>query len=278
VYLEPEHCAVLVNTNLPEDITPADLNLPWPAFRIMLPKGGLRAKARNGTPMGLLCMDVFLWEAGQSLALPWQYAAELSHFSMSVQGSLRWSTQQFLDHYTGTQEESGIYISAITDYKQSAAYERDVLTTVIPFYGDYPVSKLVKSTGTKLEGSLDDEWMAPGLLDMGRALLWNILIDCNKEPVFIPNKEEWIRKPRLEGKHYKPGLKAAKYFSEMTQELWEEPEYREPCEPTGRHLPWHWVKGHRKRQHYGPGMKQSKLIHIRPYRTTGKGFDENAAA
>jgi hypothetical protein len=40
-------------------------------------------------------------------------------------------------------------------------------------------------------------------------------------------------------------------------------------QPTGRKLPGHWRAGHWRRQTFGEGSLQRKLIWIQPYKTAG---------
>jgi hypothetical protein len=114
--------------------------------------------------------------------------------------------------------------------------------------------------------------MNRALLDLTRHTMWQALLHMSgpltfREPPLKEPDPDWIRKPRVEGRHFKPGLLRARYVGDIRPELWTEPVWREKGEPTGATVAAHTVRGHRRRQHYGPKGSLTKLIWIRPYRT-----------
>jgi hypothetical protein len=267
LFLEPGLGDVLYRTDIHEDCSTTDVHMPWPQFRLMLPKGLLRAPSQGGIEMGLKYIDGFMWQMGEAFAMPYKYAVELAEFSSRMGEPIQ--ANRLAEQYTNTQSKvSGLYLVAGTDYKLPG-YQPDILTTVIPWY-DTDLCKMVKGSGHRLDGTRNDEAMNPALLDATRHLFYQVLLHIGAEPIYVDKEPTaWVRKPKVEGKHFKSGLVQARYVGDLRPELWTEPTHHEKAEPTGAtHAP-HWVRGYRRRQRYGPKSSLTKLIWIKPYKTGG---------
>jgi hypothetical protein len=266
LFLEPGLGEALRETDMHEDFTTADIHMPWPAFRVMLSKGLVQAKSEDGTSMALRYIDAFLWEGGQPFDMRYEQAAELAEFSSRVGEPLR--AEDLVNWFSAQQKYSCMYLVAGTDYRAGPEFQPDVLTSMVPWRDGSELHDLIVGDGRRrLEGSLIDGTMNPSLMNAARALLWQVLLHLSGPVSYKLPEDDWIRKPKLEGKHLKPGLLRARYVGDLRPELWKEPVHREKAEPTGATKAWHWVRGHRRRQHYGPRGSLTKLVWIKPYRT-----------
>jgi hypothetical protein len=80
---------------------------------------------------------------------------------------------------------------------------------------------------------------------------------------------EKVLRPFSEKKgRWKPAIKAARFLGQEAYRPARRPTGAEH-EPTGRQLPGHWRAGHWRRQAFGEGSLQRKLIWIQPYKTAG---------
>jgi len=80
---------------------------------------------------------------------------------------------------------------------------------------------------------------------------------------------EKVLRPFSEKKgRWKPAIKAARFLGQEAYRPARRPTGAEH-EPTGRQLPGHWRAGHWRRQAFGEGNLQRKLIWIQPYKTAG---------
>src|SRR5271166_5176082 len=75
-----------------------------------------------------------------------------------------------------------------------------------------------------------------------------------------------IRKAKMEGKHMITGLFPAKFVGQQQIRATKKPTHVASL-PTGKHTAAHWAAGHWKRQPYGPGRTERKLIWILSYPT-----------
>jgi hypothetical protein len=80
--------------------------------------------------------------------------------------------------------------------------------------------------------------------------------------------DQVLRPAREKKGRFRSELRAARFLGKEAYR----PVHRPPGaehEPTGRKLPGHWRAGHWRRQTFGPGGLQRKLIWIQPYKTAG---------
>jgi hypothetical protein len=235
----------------------------------MLPKGLIRAKSEGGTEMGLNYLDAFIWPEGQQLGIQYEHAAELAEFASRMGEPIR--ATELAERLTGVQPTMDtVYMTGGTDHVVPD-YQPDILTTQMP-WNDVSLRERLKGTGHRLSGSLQDGTVNPALIELGRHLLYQVLLHIGQEPLYIEHAPTaWVRKPKMEGRHLKPGLVQAMYVGDLRPELWKEPVHREKGEPTGETHAAHWVRGHRRRQHFKGGV--TKLIWIKPYKTGKQDID-----
>ncbi len=108
-----------------------------------------------------------------------------------------------------------------------------------------------------------------------RFLLLNVLLFLSEEPVLY-EADPYLRKPRMEGNHLRPGLTRARFVGECQARV---PRTTEPRaraadkELSGIRRAATGCVDARARIAHGQGRKRRRLTSIRPYRT-GKGQDE----
>ena len=77
-----------------------------------------------------------------------------------------------------------------------------------------------------------------------------------------------LRPAREKKGRFGPELRAARFLGKEAYRPARRPTGAEH-EPTGRQLPGHWRAGYWRRQAFGEGSLQRKLIWIQPYKTAG---------
>jgi hypothetical protein len=271
LYLERELGQALLRTDLPEDLSTDDLHWPWPGFRLMLP-GGLCAAAHDGRRVSLQYLDLSLGEAGQPIR--WSDALLFDLFKglkgCGYQIDIELLSRGFV-HPSGT-----FYGCGLTDF-QLAGYQPDTVTWV-GGWDDRKLRELVKSSGNLLTDLSEPEQMTMALLLEGaRCLALNVLIFLSQEPIDY-QPEPFLRLPRMEGRHFKPGLAKARFVGDFQPRSRSTPgpksdEHNCPAEPSDITRAPHWVRGHWARIAHGKGRSLRRLTWIRPYRT-GQPDDE----
>lgn len=94
------------------------------------------------------------------------------------------------------------------------------------------------------------------------------LLYMSREEEEIP--EEIIRPARIEGHHLKSSIVRARFVDEYCHKVKPGQARVIASYQAERNSPAaHWVRGHWRRQPFGTGRAQSKLIWIRPYQTLG---------
>jgi hypothetical protein len=265
LYLERELGEILQRTDLPHDLATADVRWPWPGFRVMLPKGLCSAQEHDGTLISLHCIDPSLSQPGETVRLRDELLVDL------FLGLERAGYQVNKAHLgmSFTDEKATFFGSGITDF-QMDGFLSDSLTWAL-FWDDKKLGEIVPSTGVVPSSVFKGE-VNTDLLERARHLILNILLFLSQEPVEY--KTEYLRTPRIEGKHFKPGLARARFVGEC------QPKSRRATGPrktkedaTGTHAP-HWVRGHWSRIAHGKGRTLRRLTWIRPYHT-GEQEDES---
>jgi hypothetical protein len=100
-----------------------------------------------------------------------------------------------------------------------------------------------------------------------KRFLFNVLLFLGSLPeVYEP--DQVLRAAREKKGHLRPELRAARFLGKEAYRPASRPTGAEH-QPTGRKLPGHWRAGHWRRQAFGEGSLQRKLIWIQPYKTAG---------
>ena len=80
--------------------------------------------------------------------------------------------------------------------------------------------------------------------------------------------DQVLRAAREKKGQLRPELRAARFLGKEAYRPASRPTGAEH-QPTGRKLPGHWRAGYWRRQAFGEGSLQRKLIWIQPYKTGG---------
>jgi hypothetical protein len=101
-----------------------------------------------------------------------------------------------------------------------------------------------------------------------KRFLFNVLLFLGSLPEEY-EPEKVLRPGREKKGRFRPELRVARFLGKEAYRPVYRPEGKAAHEPTGRKLPGHWRAGHWKRQPFGEGNLQRKLIWIQPYKTSG---------
>jgi hypothetical protein len=259
LYLERELGEKLMETALPEDFTTGEIHWPWPSFRIMVPFGLVGAPHFNGTPMHAVYLDMTLWEKGTEMGLDRKYAVELKGLLGEHTHSIEEMSGPGLQN-----RATGFYLSAMSDY-QMPGFMPDV-ASCIASWKDWKLREMIASTGHVMAGNKQGE-VSHKFLEKMRFLGLNLLLFLSQEPVTVMN-DNWVRKPKTEGKHLVSGLLPARFVGDCMPKFRANPPIMpKDSEPSGEHYAPHWVRGYWKRVVYGKGRALRKRQWIMPYRT-----------
>jgi hypothetical protein len=259
LYLERELGEKLIETDLPEDFTTEDIHWPWPNFRVMLPLKLVGASHFKGVPMHAVYFDLTLWEKGMEMGLDRKYAVELKGFLGKHTRSVEeMSGFQLQEH------SSGFYLSAMSDY-QMPDFMPDV-ASCLASWKNWKLRDMIASSGRILNGNKQGE-VNHKFLERCRLLAFNLLLFFSQEPLSVM-PDQWVRKPKTEGKHLVSGLLPARFVGDCMPKFRANPPInpKDP-EPSGEHYAPHWVRGYWKRVVYGKGRALRKRQWIMPYRT-----------
>jgi hypothetical protein len=100
-----------------------------------------------------------------------------------------------------------------------------------------------------------------------KRFIFNALLYMGSFPEEYEPEKVLLRFSEKKGR-WKPAIKAARFLGKEAYRPARRPTGAEH-EPTGRQLPGHWRAGHWRRQAFGEGSLQRKLIWIQPYKTAG---------
>jgi len=260
LFLEMELGAQLIKSAMPLDMMAEDIKWKWPGFRIFLPKGLLTIE-RDGYDYSLMFLDIALVEEGdRNWAISEEFASEFDRFLTNEYSAPIRPFREIRFMYSEAciiaagMIEKGPDSSGLTTY-----------ALVKPF-AHYTLRYL-----TEIQDELKTEWPRDNIdqvfLKKMEILVINILLFLSAYPLEYPPEEKHVlRKPRMEGKHHIPGLYPAKWVGQSQIR----PEHRPHAvaHMVGKeeyHLRHHWRCGHWKRQAFGPGRADRKLVWISPY-------------
>ena len=88
------------------------------------------------------------------------------------------------------------------------------------------------------------------------------------EFLFLRHEPKKVVRPARKEGPIQAGVEAARFLGKEAYRPARRPTGAEH-QPTGRKLPGHWRAGHWRRQAFGEGSLQRKLIWIQPYKTAG---------
>jgi hypothetical protein len=260
-FLEKELGDALIRTQVPSDINTDDIHWRRRALRIMLPKGLISFKKPDGDVRSIMYLDIGKCTKDEKLPLPAVMESELRLFGR---------TKRLLEGRPLVQDtrpvpmRSGIVISGQLSPENGSIVPGEHYAVIRPFEG-LPIGEI--NIGERFEtGSVYDENDDQILLWMQHLAL-NILLFMGSVPLeySVTEREgEIIRKLKVEKDRVIPELLNAKFVGRCQYRPAQRPYYH-VAHFSGKHLPLHWRAGHWKRQVFGVGRQERKLIWIEPY-------------
>jgi hypothetical protein len=261
LYLERELGEALLRTEVLANLSTGDIRWRWPAFKIVLPKGLLAVERADG-PHSLTHFDVCHIGAGTKITASPELAEETKRFIRTL---LPGRQQPIYDitRFEFLYEKPGLCIASALDRPDNAAYGQTVYGSVKP-WGEIRIADYRAVSGDLSTPFTQDD-IDRGLLNRLEHLVLNVLLFLSATPLeYAPL--HILRKPRLKGSHFIPGLLAARFVGQ-SQIRAERGPAKTVSEPTGRTVAGHWVCGAWRRVAYGPKASLRRLQWIEPYRT-----------
>jgi hypothetical protein len=251
LWLEKELGFPLMKTKLSDDFYLTDIHWRWPAFRVYLPKG-LLTITRDGVEESMMYIDLTRIEGQHKMDLPPDLLQELERkFGRRNFGKIPILYSQYEGmSVTGIMQMDGP--TGPVGYAASAKLDVKTVATIVDQLADHIESPVASD---ELDAVFMNKMLGVGL---------NILMFMNSLPAEYTRTEEVLRKPSWDGKRQNAGLYAAKFVG---QSQFRTEHVYEGGRETGRHLTPHWRSGHWKRQPYGMGRKDRKLIWVEIYKT-----------
>ena len=267
LFVERELGEALKRTDLPEGFCPQDLRWRWNALRLVLPAGlfgGQGQLFENDVPApswDIPSITFLKINKGQCF----DYHPDLSKeaqavFLIKTEGGIN----RILASEDSNEDGMGFYFyrRISPDQKWSA-----------PLYSacrlnDQTLRALAEAPAQR---PADDPYAldhrADTYLNEVKRFLFNVLLFLGSLPEEY-EPDQVLRAAREKKGHLRPELWAARFLGREAYRPASRPTGAEH-QPTGRKLPGHWRAGHWRRQAFGEGSLQRKLIWIQPYKTVG---------
>jgi hypothetical protein len=263
LYLERELGEALHRTELPPDLTTADIYFKWPQLRIILPLGLLTIN-REGSPRSLTHLDMSIVGFGEKQNLPDKVRAELEAFSEELPKEHQKEPVWSLFDLTTASNQPGFNL--VTELNYSEDGRGPILYGYRTAWSDQKLGELgqqYSNLQTALVPDQSDEVLIEEALKLGL----NLLLFLSAVPFeYDPNHYE--RPPRKEGKHLKAGLARAHFVGKEAYRRHRDE--KETGDATGRLVVGHYRAGHWRRVVYGEGRSKRRLQWIEPYYAGGK--------
>ena len=259
-FLERELGEALLRTQLPLDLSTDDIKWPRRQFRVMLPRE-LIALERNGEKRSAMYLDIARAKAAEWIELPRDMAREIRLFGILAGFVLNLSAHIPIPVFDRSGMVAGTQLSPDSEGLPGENY-----CAIRPFEG-LKLGEIKTGYSVHFDsGSVMDE-SDDAFLARIEHLALNILLFMSSVPLeYEVTPTGAIRKVQVVNDRVIPGLFPAKFVGQS--------QYRpsktttlHAVRHTGRTLPGHWKAGAWRRQHFGPGSKETKLIWIEPYAT-----------
>jgi hypothetical protein len=263
-FLERELAEALLRTDLPENFTPADLHWRRNALRLFLPRGLFRVDAGHQHQLEPTCATVVRFSPGVEVP---PLDAEIRKEWRAWWKAQGWTNEPWPDPpYKGHVDKLLICLQmrAVPEIIAAETYFTNFLLD------DRSLNQIAQDNRRADEGASftlsENAFMTQVRRLMLNAILFSGSIPLEYEPEVIRAIQE-----RSKGR-FRAQLERARFLG---QELYRPAAHPSgPHQPTGRKLLGHWRAGHWRRQAFGEGGLQRKLIWIQPYKTAGPGADQ----
>ena len=252
LFVERELGEALKRTDLPEGFGPQDLRWRWTALRLILPTGLFRFKDAQGE-WDVFCVTLVKVVDGQHLDL---------HPTLQEEATIMFGHRPLPDGWLGQ--------DAILFYFQRRPHPEHKKS--LGAYGACPLDeRSLRALAEEIDVHADSRpFWTPDLsaFVIGfKRFLFNVLLFLGSLPEEY-EPDQVLRAAREKKGRFRPELRAARFLGKEAYRPASRPTGAEH-EPTGRQLPGHWRAGHWRRQAFGEGSLQRKLVWIQPYKTAG---------
>lgn len=261
LFLERELGEALLRTDILSDLSTGDIRWRWPALKVVLPKNLISIKVK-GEARSLTHFDVCQVDEEEGQHLPREIALELDKF-------LKWLDPQ--NHYRSTSEVHFVYpdtgVCIATALETSDEDEGQTLYSSVKPWGEIRIEDY-RAIQKDLDSPFPQDAGDRALVQRLEHLVLNVLLFLSAAPLEY-EAETILRKAKKEGSRVVPGLFAARFVGQVQlRAVHHQPKTAvELPQGTGRHLVSHWRSGHWKRQVFGVGRAERKLVWIQPYLT-----------
>jgi hypothetical protein len=268
--IEKELGELLLESQLPEEILVDDVKFPFPAFRLILPSGLLYDKIED---TAVRFIDICHLKMNEPIECPPQIYAELernaSRRIILKQGSDETRVICPPQHFTflpmGDGNE-GMGFVAWPDNNHLYLWKKT-------FHSSDTLGVIFKDRFTTPghEPMSSEEFVFSGRV---QRFVFNVLLLFSSAPaVYEPDHIQ--RKVRQEGKHLIPALVRPHWLGDVMLTAKRHGRIKDADE-SKTHLSPHWRRAHWRRQPFGHGLKDRKLIWILPMHI-GKHNEQHAA-
>jgi hypothetical protein len=267
LFVERDLGEALLRTDLPAQFVPEDIHWRRQAFRLFLPEGLFRVESDYGV-VEPTCATVVRSVKGQGIPLHRSIFDDLNE--LRVRSSF--------------DPEPGPPLITSYDDRLTIALQMRATTSAKQAVNYYTYRILDERTLTALaQQDVTSNEEGPNAWSLSEKSFFKDITQFTFNALLymgsIPQEyeAEKVLRPFRDKGRFKPELRQARFLGQEAYRPAHRPGIpHEPCH-TGRRLPGHWRAGHWKRQAYGPGHAQRKLIWVQPYRTLGHDEIENAA-
>jgi hypothetical protein len=256
--IEKELGELLLDSQLPEEILAGDIKFPWPAFRLILPKGLLYDKVEDTY---VRFIDISYIKMNEPIKCPPQIYEELernaSRGIIIKQGSKTINITCPPPQYTFIPKGNGTVGAKFVAWPEN----NHLYLWTRTFNPDATLGVLFKDRET----TSGFEPMSPEEYDFNERInrfVFNVLLLFSAVPaVYEPDRVG--RKMRQEGKHIIPALVHPHWLGDVMLTAKRHGRVKDADESKTHKSP-HWRRAHWRRQPYGHGFKDRKLVWILP--------------
>jgi hypothetical protein len=249
-YLERELGFPLMRTKLPLDYYASDLQWRFPAFRVYLPYN-LLTITREGVPSSVMFLDICHVPKGEQNHIPMDLDRELERVIGPTKGQIPMLRSDY----------EGMSVSCVLDFDSPLSVVAYAASCMLE---EQSIRQLIVESHKALDTPFKSDDLDVEFLNRLLALALNILLFLSSVPIEYES-DKAIRKAKMEGKHLVTGLFPAKFIGQSQLRATSQPSHVASVPSSGKHLAAHWRAGHWKRQPYGAGRKERKLIWIVSY-------------
>lgn len=269
LFLERELGEALMRTAMLEDLTTGDINWRWPALRVYLPKGLVTIRREEDPEeRWITYFDVAQVGDENPTKCPGAIAAEMDQFVADYVSQGGRINGHRLLRTDFKYKEAGMTIGCALNKADTSMIVQTIYGEVKP-WGSIKISEYAAIAEDLKSGYAQDD-TDRALLRRLEHLVINVLLFLSAMPAEY-EPFHVLRSASLNPSKPMGELVKARFVGDArarVQRVLDDSQPRRPVQPTGRHLPAHWVSGHWRRVVHGTGRSERRIQWIQPYNTT----------